>query len=52
MQIDGYFELPKDKRPPENIWDNAEKLESWFDRVFDKGKTSEIVIEIPESDIE
>ncbi len=32
--IDGFMELPKDKRPPENIWFDGEKLEDWFEDVF------------------
>ena len=34
MQIDAYMELPKDKRPPESIWDDPDELERWFDSVF------------------
>ena len=38
MQIDSFMELPKDKRPPEDIQDNAEELDDWFDRVFSRGE--------------
>ena len=31
--IDGFFELPKDKRPPENIWFDSDELETWFEEV-------------------
>jgi len=46
LQLDSYMELPKEKRPPESIWDNPEELEDWFDRVFDRdgGSTGLIVI--------
>lgn len=33
--IDGFYELPKDKRPPENIWFDSEALEEWFDRIYE-----------------
>lgn len=55
IQIDSFFELPKDKRPPESIWDNSERLEKWFDDVFDRKKESsatQMVINIPEDEIE
>lgn len=41
MQIDSFMELPKDKRPPESIWDNSDELDKWFDNVFhrDGGRT-------------
>jgi len=38
MQIDSFMELPKDKRPPRNIWDDPDELEDWFDRIFDRNK--------------
>ena len=41
MQIDSFMELPKEKRPPKNIWSHPEKLEDWFDRVFDRKKQTE-----------
>lgn len=39
MQIDSFMELPKDKRPPKNIWSKPEELEDWFDRVFEHHST-------------
>jgi len=50
MQIDSYMELPKDKRPPEEIWDDPERLETWFDDVFDFSKPNSVELVI--SDIE
>ena len=44
--IDGFFELPKDKRPPENIWFDSDELETWFDRAFDKDKDTEFKLTI------
>ena len=38
--IDGFMELPKDKRPAENIWFNSTKLEEWFEDVFKTKSTS------------
>lgn len=37
-QIASFDELPKDKRPPEAIWDNSEELEEWFSNVFEHRK--------------
>lgn len=34
MQIDSWLELPKEKRPPESIWDKPSDLEEWFDRIY------------------
>lgn len=34
MQYDSFLELPKEKQPPDNIWDEPEELEEWFDKVF------------------
>jgi len=42
MQIDSFMELPKDKRPPESIWDDPDELDRWFDRVFSTGGKSNI----------
>ncbi|MFH1290662.1 MAG: hypothetical protein ABIH92_04610 [Nanoarchaeota archaeon] len=39
MQIDGWMELPKDKRPPESIWDKPRDIEEWFDRVYGDKQT-------------
>lgn len=42
QQIDSLNELPKDKRPPDDIlWDGtAEDLDEWLNRVLNsKGKT-------------
>lgn len=39
-QIDSYNELPKEKRPPDNlIWYSIpEEIDKWFDKVFKSGK--------------
>jgi hypothetical protein len=39
--INSFYELPKDKRPPEAIWFEPEELEEWFDRAFDRNKDTE-----------
>jgi len=44
--IDGFFELPKDKRPPENIWFDSDELEIWFDRAFDPKKDTSFDLSI------
>lgn len=33
-----FEELPKDERPPKNIWLDGKKLEEWFKAVDDKRK--------------
>lgn len=45
--IDSFMELPKDKRPPEDIWFNSAEVEDWFNRVFKhRGQTEiELVID-------
>jgi hypothetical protein len=44
--LDSFNELPKDKRPPEDIWFSQEELEDWFDRAFGKDKQTEFVFDI------
>lgn len=34
LQYDSFYELPKEKQPPDDIWDKPEELERWFDEVF------------------
>lgn len=34
LQYDSFLELPKEKQPPDDRWDNPEALEAWFDEVF------------------
>ncbi len=38
MELDSYGELPKEKRPPDNlIWyGTPEEVEKWFDKVFSR----------------
>ena len=50
--IDGFGELPKDKRPPESIWFSSERLEAWFDDVFRTGRHSSSVIELNINEVE
>lgn len=48
QQIDSFNELPKEKRPPDDIvWDGtSDDIDEWFDEVFKKGKDAnqEIII--------
>jgi hypothetical protein len=49
QQIDSFNELPKEKRPPDDIiWDgNADDLDEWLDKVFnrkDGGEETTILI--------
>jgi len=52
MQIDSWMELPKDKRPPKEIWDKPNELEEWFNRVFDSEKQTEFNVPIDENEVE
>lgn len=57
QQIDSFNELPKEKRPPDNIiWDGtSEEIDEWLDKVFNrKGKentTQEIVIDTKDIEV-
>ena len=51
MQIDSYMELPKEKRPPKDIWDKPNALDHWFDRVFDR-KSGKPYFEIDLDEVE
>jgi len=33
LQVLGYFELPDDEVPDENIWHHASRLEGWFEAI-------------------
>lgn len=37
IQVDNFYELPKEKRPPSRmIWEgSADEIENWLDKVFD-----------------
>lgn len=51
QQIDSFNELPKDKRPTDDlIWDGTpEEIDDWLDRVFDKkNKPSKINLDLSE----
>jgi len=43
QQVDNFYELPKEKRPPDKmIWDgDSDELEEWLDRVFSGSKEPE-----------
>jgi len=46
MQIDSFMELPKEKRPPKDMWDQPEELDDWFDRVFSRNKSTHLEVVI------
>lgn len=33
-QIESYYNLPKDKRPPRNLWDKPHLLEQYMNDIF------------------
>ncbi len=47
-QITSYYELPREKRPPESIWFDSAELEEWFDRAFDRDKDTQFDFTIDE----
>lgn len=50
QQIDGLNELPKEKRPPEElIWDGIpEDIDEWLDSVFDRNKQQSVDLMVAE----
>ena len=54
QQIDNLNELPKEKRPPEDIiWDGtSEELEDWLDKVLSNKEQQKVVLSIKESEVE
>jgi len=53
-RIDSFRELPKDKRPPRNLWNKPYRLEQWFDEVFDRkdNTTKNEFVEFDDSEVE
>lgn len=54
QQVDNLNELPKEKRPPEEIiWDGTpEEMEDWLERVFDKKNKETVDLVIRRDEIE
>lgn len=53
LKIDSFNELPKDKRPPRDLWNKPYKLEEYLDTVFDSKKEKETeFISFDEEDVE
>jgi hypothetical protein len=53
LKIDSFNELPKDKRPPRDLWGKPYKLEKFLDSVFDtKSEKETEFIDFDEDDIE
>ncbi|MHA2404164.1 MAG: hypothetical protein ACXADH_14300 [Candidatus Kariarchaeaceae archaeon] len=55
-QIDSFNELPKDKRPPDDIlwYGTPEELDIWFDKVLDRNyedPQKAVILEISEDEI-
>lgn len=53
-RINSFYELPKNKRPPRNLWDKPAKLSEFFDEIFDtKGENKkESYLEYDFEDVE
>lgn len=53
MRIDSFNELPKEKRPPRDLWSKPYKLELFLDKVWGKDDKKETeFIEFDEDEIE
>jgi len=59
LQIDSFNELPKEKRPPDNmVWyGTSEDIDNWFDKVFKRKKKGpkpgeEVLLDIRDDEIE
>lgn len=51
--INSFNELPRDKRPPRNLWDKPHKLSEFFDEVFESAGESETkFVEYDDEDVE
>jgi len=54
-QIDGFVELPKEKRPPDDIiwYGTQDDLDAWFDKVFERKEKpgEEVTLEIDPREI-
>ena len=52
-RIDSFNELPKEKRPPRNLWDKPFALSQFLDKIWDtKDKNKGEFIDFDEGDIE
>ena len=53
LKIESFNELPKDKRPPRDLWNKPYKLEVFLDHAFDTKKEKDTeFIEFDEDEIE
>lgn len=53
-RINSFDDLPKEKKPPRDLWNKPHKLEKFFDEIFErKGKGEETqFIEFNEEEVE
>jgi hypothetical protein len=52
-QIDSFYELPKEKRPPKNIWHNEYKINEWYEEVvFSDRDSSKDYLEFDLSEVD
>lgn len=55
LRINNLMELPKDKRPPRNLWDKPHRLNEYLDEVFEHdgdGPKSEKFIDFDLEEVE
>lgn len=47
----GYFELPENEVPDENIWHHSTRLEEWFEAIKQRRETGHQPIEADDADM-
>lgn len=53
LKIDSFNELPKDKRPPRDLWNKPFRLEKFLESIWDKEKKNDTeFIDFDEEEIE
>jgi len=52
-RINSFYELPKDKRPPRDLWDKPHRLDDFFDDIFKtSGGNKKTYIDYDNEDVE
>ena len=52
-RINSFYELPKDKRPPRDLWDKPHQLDEFFEQVFKtEGNKSATYINYNQEEVE
>jgi len=54
-RINSFYELPKDKRPPRDLWDKPHRLDDFFEEIFSSkggGNKSHTYVEYDNEEVE